>query len=264
MYTFCPECSTVFTVNAEHLHAANGLVRCGECSQVFSAVDHLYDDLAGARYAIGGTVSLQPDADQTADSSRLTADDALSGDDVAVAGNDVLATSLTRPVFGSAWAGRPVSLRDVASAAGIGLLLLLLGMQWAYINRDELAMSSKWRPVMEHICSLLACKLPLPLQLDRIALLKRDVRKHPQVDDALLVNATLINRADFTQSYPVLDITFSDLSGKPVAERRFLPAEYLGESVNRAAGMAPASPVPVVLEIEDPGESAVSFQFRFL
>ena len=264
MYTFCPDCSTVFTVNAEHLHAANGLVRCGECQQVFSAVDHLYDDLADARYAIGGTVALQPDADQTTDSTQSIPDDVLSREDAVVTGNGVLAASLPRPVFGSDWASQPVSLRDVASGAGIGLLLLLLGAQWAYFNRGELVMSAEWRPAMERLCSLLACELPLPLQLDRIALLNRDVRKHPQVDDALLVNVTLINQADFTQSYPVLAITFSDLSGTPVAERRFLPAEYLSESLNQAAGMAPASPVPIVLEIEDPGKNAASFQFRFL
>ena len=95
-------------------------------------------------------------------------------------------------------------------------------------------------------------------------LLNRDVRRHPKVRDALLVNATMVNRAGFTQSYPVLSIRFSDLSGKPVAERRFLPAEYLGESLNLSEGMVPASPVNVVLEIEDPGEEAVSFQFDFL
>jgi hypothetical protein len=95
-------------------------------------------------------------------------------------------------------------------------------------------------------------------------LLNRDVRRHPEVSNALLVNATMINRAGFTQSWPVMSIRFSDLSGKPVAERRFLPAEYLGGSVNNSEGMAPASPVQVVLEIEDPGEEAVSFEFDFL
>jgi hypothetical protein len=97
-----------------------------------------------------------------------------------------------------------------------------------------------------------------------VPLLNRDVRRHPDVSDALLINATLVNQAAFTQSWPVLSIRVSDLAGKPVAERRFLPVEYLGESLNHAGGMAPASPVQVVLEIEDPGEEAVSFQFDFL
>jgi hypothetical protein len=40
--------------------------------------------------------------------------------------------------------------------------------------------------------------------------------------------------------------------------------EYLGEDLEQGDGMAPAAPVHVVLEIEDPGEEAVSFQFDFL
>ena len=171
---------------------------------------------------------------------------------------------VTQTVFGTGWSGQAVSFRDVASGAGIGLLVMLLAVQWAFFNRSELAVNPAWRPAVETLCSLLSCELPLPVDLEQIVLLSRDVRRHPEVEDALLVNATLINRAGFTQSYPVLSIRFSDLSGKAVAQRRFRPAEYLGGSHSYSDGMAPASPVRVVLEIEDPGEEAVSFQFDFL
>ena len=145
------------------------------------------------------------------------------------------------------------------------------GRNWGkvlYLDEEtgitDLAMDPGWRPAMEGLCSLVACELPLPADPESVALLNRDVRRHPEVSNALLVNATMINRAGFTQSWPVMSIRFSDLSGKPVAERRFLPAEYLGETFNYSDGMAPAAPVHVVLEIEDPGEEAVSFQFDFL
>jgi len=263
MYTFCPDCSTVFSLRAEHLHAASGLVRCGECRQVFSAVDHLYDGLAEARYALF----------ELAAADRVAAGDKVTGKKPRKAGTETLETDalaggvglpVTQTSFGSGWSKQPVSLKDVASGAGIGLLVLLLAGQWAFFNRADLAMHPAWRPTIEKLCSLASCELPLPVDLDQVALLNRDVRRHPEVDDALLINATLINRAAFTQSYPVLSIRFSDLSGKPVAERRFLPTEYLGRSLKHGDGMAPASPVRVVLEIEDPGEEAVSFQFDFL
>ena len=45
MYTFCPTCSTVFAIKAEHLLAAAGRVRCGTCGQVFRAFDYVYEDL---------------------------------------------------------------------------------------------------------------------------------------------------------------------------------------------------------------------------
>jgi predicted Zn finger-like uncharacterized protein len=263
MYTFCPDCSTVFSLRAEHLHAASGLVRCGECRQVFSAVDHLYDGLVEARFAL----------------FKLTeAEQMAAGDEAVVAGNppvDDSSTATNIPALnpepaiagtahGGSWSRQPLSMKDVASGAGIGLLVLLLAGQWAYFNRADLAMKPSWRPVVERICSLAACELPLPSDIGQVALLDRDVRRHPEVRDALLVNATLVNRAAFTQSYPVLSIRFSDLAGKPIAERRFRPAEYLGEDLNHDEGMAPEAPVHVVLEIEDPGEEAVSFQFDFL
>ena len=260
MYTFCPDCSTVFSLRAEHLHAASGLVRCGECRQVFSAVDHLYDTLAEVRFALFklAEVDQTDDDHETAGTLRSTGGDAVS----AAAGGP--GRFATQTYFGRGWSKQPVSLKDVASGAGIGLLVVLLAGQWAFFNRADLAMNSAWRPAIERVCSLVSCELPLPAERGQISLLNRDVRRHPEVSDALLVNATMINRAGFTQSWPVLSIRFSDLAGKPVAEGRFLPTEYLGETLDHARGMAPASPVQVVLEIEDPGEEAVSFQFDFL
>lgn len=41
MYTQCPDCSTVFRVNADILRAAQGHVRCGICSCSFNAIDNL-------------------------------------------------------------------------------------------------------------------------------------------------------------------------------------------------------------------------------
>jgi predicted Zn finger-like uncharacterized protein len=263
MYTFCPDCSTVFSIRAEHLHAASGLVRCGECRQVFSAVDHLYDGLMEARFALFKLAEAeQVQAGDEAVVAGTPPVDESSGEPAVLAVNPEprVAGALPR----SSWSRQPVSMRDVASGAGIGLLVLLLAGQWAYFNRADLAMRPSWRPVVERICSVAACELPLPSDIDQVALLDRDVRRHPEIRDALLVNATLVNRAEFTQSYPVLSIRFSDLAGKPIAERRFRPTEYLGEDLNYDDGMAPAAPVHVVLEIEDPGEEAVSFQFDFL
>jgi predicted Zn finger-like uncharacterized protein len=260
MYTFCPGCSTMFSLRAEHLHAASGLVRCGQCRKVFSAVDHLYDGLAEARFAVFKLAEVDQD-DETGTTAGTQGADGYAGPRSTI---DATGQPVTQTNFGAGWSRQPVSLKDVASGAGIGLLVLLLAGQWAFFNRADLAMDPGWRPAMEGLCSLVACELPLPADPGSVALLNRDVRRHPEVSNALLVNATMINRAGFTQSWPVMSIRFSDLSGKPVAERRFLPAEYLGESVNNSGGMAPASPVQVVLEIEDPGEEAVSFQFDFL
>ncbi len=42
MYTVCPECRTWFAVTDEHLGAAGGLVKCGQCLAPFDASLHLW------------------------------------------------------------------------------------------------------------------------------------------------------------------------------------------------------------------------------
>ncbi|MDJ0926479.1 MAG: DUF3426 domain-containing protein [Gammaproteobacteria bacterium] len=44
MHTRCPNCGTVFGVTAEQLKLAQGDVRCGNCSQIFSALEWLSDE----------------------------------------------------------------------------------------------------------------------------------------------------------------------------------------------------------------------------
>ena len=283
MYTICPNCSTVFVIEAGHLSKARGRVRCGICQTVFSAVDSLYQDLADAREALLKKVPEELPAG--ADSQRHAPESSMeTGDEAAAVDAGMgLASEVedTPPVFGALddtnpvqsmkpshvpghWSESTVSWKDVASGAMIGLLILSFGLQWLFFNRAELAADSRWRPTLERFCSILQCELPLQTDLSHIELLNRDVRKHPLVENALLVNATLVNYAGFTQPYPVFSIGFSDLSGKLVAARRFGPEEYLGEGADIVAGMAADTPVHVVLEIQDPGKDAVSFQFEFL
>ena len=44
MLTRCPACATHFRVTTEQLKARSGRVRCGECQQVFNALDSLIEE----------------------------------------------------------------------------------------------------------------------------------------------------------------------------------------------------------------------------
>ncbi len=44
MYSSCPECGTVFRITTNELRAAEGFVRCGNCSATFNAVTTLTDE----------------------------------------------------------------------------------------------------------------------------------------------------------------------------------------------------------------------------
>jgi predicted Zn finger-like uncharacterized protein len=44
MYTRCPDCETTFRLGAEDLRRAHGKVRCGDCDNVFNALEFLAED----------------------------------------------------------------------------------------------------------------------------------------------------------------------------------------------------------------------------
>ena len=44
MLTRCPSCATHFRVTPEQLKARTGRVRCGECQNVFNALDSLIEE----------------------------------------------------------------------------------------------------------------------------------------------------------------------------------------------------------------------------
>jgi len=259
MYTYCPNCSVVFQVSAAQLSKAAGRVRCGECRQLYNAVDHLYEDLAAVREAVDAAGSLAIHS-QAARMGGVDAEESSAIDREPT----LTAVAISPSLAESTWQVQSLQGRDFFSISAIIVLLSLLGTQWTYFNRAGLAADPGWRPALEQFCTLLRCDLPLHVDLSQLAIIERDVRQHPVADGALLINASFENRADFTQPYPVFEVSFIDINGNPIAMRRFLPSEYLDAHFDYTAGLPSHTPVQVVLEVQDPGDKAVSYQFGFL
>ena len=57
MFTRCPECLAVHTLNASALANSAGTVCCGKCNQEFSALDHLFDYWPDADSAVPGVTT---------------------------------------------------------------------------------------------------------------------------------------------------------------------------------------------------------------
>ena len=148
-------------------------------------------------------------------------------------------------------------------AASLLLCALLIG-QYAWAERYQLARNPQVRPLLDRFCGLLGCDLPLRRDPGQLVVLEREVRDHPEVAGALLVRAAFANQAPFTQTWPVFEVSFSDISGTPLAVRRFRPREYLPPGYDPRAGMQAGQQMQVLLEILDPGGNAVSFQLEFL
>jgi len=146
---------------------------------------------------------------------------------------------------------------------GVAVLLTIFVLQYGYFMRDDLARYPELRPWVQKLCDIAHCDIPMQQNVDLIKLTHRDITIHPRVKGALLINAVFVNNASFTQPFPLMQITLSDMNGRVIAKRRFQPTEYLDADVNIRRGMSSNNPVQIVLEIADPGRDAVNFEFNF-
>lgn len=142
-------------------------------------------------------------------------------------------------------------------------LMLLLG-QYTHNNFAELARQDSTRPWLETVCQLIGCQLPRKVDVQQIKSSNLLVRSHPEFSGALLVDAIIYNRASFSQPFPLLEMTFSDLNGAPLASRLFKPQEYLGGELAGQTHMPPQTPIHIALEILEPNGGAVNYSLDFV
>jgi predicted Zn finger-like uncharacterized protein len=247
MYTRCPACHTVHAVSAALLAAASGRYRCAKCNKVNNSLDCLFDELpaAGDRPPGAGdlpVLGLHIDLDAAARSRQDPDGIDESGAEIRNPGRRGPARLLLRV----AWVS--------AAVVVLGFVALRLAefQGWPLADRGYLAR-----------IGLLPAQEERPFRdLDNIHLVSREVRSHPLQPGRLRLSATIVNRADRNQKYPAIEVTIQDAAGQTLSSQRFEPSDYLVATTS-AAGMPPGAYVPVLLELDDPGEQAVGFELTF-
>lgn len=225
MQTQCPACDTVFKVGKSQLAKADGLVRCGRCQYIFNGRNHLQDN----------------------HSSQAGASDSPK--------------TFKQMLLGKRKAS-PWVVAGWSSAIAITGFCLLL--QLAYLQRNRLAEHPQAGPVVVDICKRIpGCELAPKRDLNQLQLVSRNVYSHPNVEAALMINAVIVNAANYSQPFPVLLVSMSDVHGKVVAERYFHPDEYLPGDPG-SSDMQPGKAISVNLEVMDPGQNALAFELDFL
>ena len=269
MYTFCPDCNRQYRVRAVQLSAAHGLVICGYCGRQFNALARLHDrpqhlplqipDVsAPAETVLAPAASLSTLQEEIRDNAP---------DHFAVVRPAAKATPRI-DISEALLDEEPVSgdqPRTRAWSAGVLVMLMLLALQFAWFNRDEVLQTyPQLTPWAERFCARYHCNLVRQRDLSAISILNRDVRLHPLYADTLLVNATMANQSGLVQPFPKIQFTLFDTNGQMLGYREFTVEEYLDRSIDVSKGMAPGQPVHFVLEVTGPTQDAVSFEFRFL
>lgn len=288
MLTRCPHCQTVFRASPEQLRAAAGRVRCGRCHQVFDALENpaatapppeprspAPDPMSDLHIE----ALLRPSGDEPDDAYshlddlELAAEPPLkaaaaparrpsgaasapAGDETVRAPHDELPFALQAP----AQRERPAGAVVAWGLAAV-LLVALFAAQFGYQHRLRLHTDPVWRPWIDRLCTLVTCNLPPERRPEAVVLADHTVQSHPRVAGALLITATLRNNAPFAQPYPDVEVVMMDMEQRPVAGRRFRPGEYL---TGRPGDAFPSKgEAHLLLEVQDPGPAAVSFEFNF-
>ncbi|MGO3296427.1 MAG: DUF3426 domain-containing protein [Marinobacter sp.] len=150
----------------------------------------------------------------------------------------------------------------VWSVIVLGLVGVLVA-QVIWFQFDRLSAIPELRPFYEKGCELAGCELKPLINVDAIQSRKLVVRTDPQNRSQLVVDAVIINRADFQQPFPAIALTFSNLNGDIVAQSVFTPSEYLADKAGELDTMPVETPVRIAISIRDPGRDAVNYNIIF-
>lgn len=284
MYTQCPECLSVFSLDAHTFAQAHGHVICGHCDASFDSVATLTDQLPPEPFVelpvnepameppCVDLVVYRPQPDPPAVMPNETA--VAIPEAVEDFSQLVFTPRFMRDVHGHKHPrSRPRRLprRERTSSSerqwpwviACTVLSLLLLAQLGWAERDPLIRDAVVGSWLRSSCTLLGCQLPLVHAPSQLHLVASNVQAHPSVAGALMISASVRNDAAFAQPYPVLTITLANAQGQRVAMRRLQPAEYLDDNTIRSRGLAPGASAVLLLEVEDPGDKAVAFEFGF-
>lgn len=207
MYTQCPECQTVFEVTPDLLKKAKGNVRCSHCQAIFNAKQHELNDLP---------ISANNDAhSEDLTLEGLQVDEPLTADFVEPPPKRSLASLLLWSLFA---------------------IILMGGLtaQYFWFMQPEIVLQNEYiRPALTLTCDIASCELPVTRNVKLIHMDKHIVQTHSTLANTLQFDATFTNTAFFPQPYPDLLLTFHDYKENPIAQRRFIPKEYLNRLLDK-------------------------------
>ena len=287
----CPHCEVAFLLEAAHLNAREGLVRCGACGEVFNAKWHLTADTEGqspGHAAEGQSLKGQSLKGRAPPVGAGAAPDAAHA--------HAQQSSLRQPAKSDALPNSPklperpaVSVRadpQTSRANGINIngaphiapraspmsrllwsvaalgLLVLLGLQVKYIFTEKYAQHQEYGPFLTAGCELFNCALPARTDSSRLTLTHTRIDLHPFAPGAIRITVKLVNEAVFAQPYPDLQVTLTDWNGRVVGRRTFPPGRYFAEGQPETLGSGELG--VMLFDIARPHEKAVGFEVNIV
>ena len=149
--------------------------------------------------------------------------------------------------------------RHLFTFAACAILIAALSLQLLFHYSASLSLNPNYRAAVELLCSQLNCRVAELRDTRLVSVEAVSIKKHTPATDALTMEAILINRASYTQPFPIITLSFKDISGQTVAERSFGPNLYLPGRLKEATAMQPSLAYQAHLELVAPDQDAVSY-----
>jgi predicted Zn finger-like uncharacterized protein len=249
LVTTCPACGVSFLIGPKQLDAHGGDVRCGKCGDVFNANDHL-SEIGDSDVAVdkkeSDPLSIEENIDEsfpqdTAEPLMFISD--ASSESVTLSEDQAHGTDMEEDMLPEfSWAVPPSSKTATPTWVLWPFLLLLIALalgQSVYFLRTEIAvLLPQSRTLLDKACAVAGCTVKLPQQASLLNIDDTDLQEDPEHQGVYILSCNLINRAAFPQAYPLLELTLTDLYGKPALRRTLTPEEYLPKEIKPETGLA--------------------------
>ena len=281
--TSCPACETQFLLSTVHLKAYRGKVQCSHCEHIFNAKNRLTevsDDIQSAEYhasldtgkqvttsnfedkpinhVLEGVLSAVPNLEDLNANNALHAEvnDPFIGEQTHISIDDNYSYEDEKPIviddlsIDSKFQPRKIKLNIWLLLLSL-FLISLAALQAVYFLRTNIAAEyPQFKPYLVEACTYLQCKINLPRNVDLFTIDDSDMQESEDYEKVVYFSSLLINKANYTQTYPNIELTLTDTNDQPVVRRLINPSEYLKANTNMDVGIASKEEVRVKLAIK--------------
>jgi predicted Zn finger-like uncharacterized protein len=267
VYTRCPECKTAYRISVAQLRAGRGEALCERCHIVFNALVSLAqapknavpDGMPQAKPPVLGT----QEAVLVRKFERELLDEPDVDDRSGTEDKGRRFDRVSRRIRGKDAADPSPAMQEVLWGLGGFALLALLITQLVIFEGERMVQNARMRPWLDMACKTINCSLPPYKDVGRIQIFDRALRPDSNRNDALEFQLVFANQSNLPQVPPNLKLVLTELSGNPVAERIFTPAEYLPEG-EKISLMPVGKPFEVRLLLAKPSSDVGGFIFELL
>ena len=140
------------------------------------------------------------------------------------------------------------------------VLALALSAQLIHVFRDQLVQNPRFGNAIASVYQRIGKPVIQPADPGNYQIVKRGAFTNLDDRTSLRIRASIGNRSNEAQPYPLMRLELTDRWGDVVGRRDFTADEYLVDAESGGTRLAPKQSVRAEVTILDPGENATNFE----